>query len=63
MLVAVLFLFFFLFLFSFFPVLLLLLPTSMHVICTLNHGLDCLYGRLLALASAADTSVPAGVSF
>jgi hypothetical protein len=37
--------------------------TSMHVICTLNHGLDCLYGRLLALASAADTSVPAGVSF
>lgn len=37
--------------------------TSMHVICTLNHCSDCLYGRLLALASAADTSVPAGVSF
>lgn len=37
--------------------------TSMHVICTLNHGLDGLDGSLLALASAADASVPAGVSF
>jgi hypothetical protein len=36
---------------------------NMHAICTLNHGLGCLYGHLLALASAADTSVPAGVSF